>query len=171
MPISTASAQVLPKNGGELMLGTIPVRLGTKKDVVLGALGKQYRLEDAGHVGDGMQLWIARASDAPKQVVGTVQFKQDMLVNASRKWGELEADNAMVSFFQKVYGAFASASFARNTGALNCAISRGPDSTITNLIFTFGGRGVNLYLDEARILGESSNTIEVDESVRLPDIP
>jgi hypothetical protein len=169
--MSTVSAQAPPTNAGELMIGTVPVRLGAKKDVVLGALGKQYKLDEVGQVVAGVWLWTARESDAPKQIVGTVQFKQDRLVNAGREWGEMEADSALVSFFQKVYGAFNSGISVTNAGTLNCTVSRKPDNTLTVLTFTFGSRRVNLTLSEARVLGEPWNAIQVDESVRLPGIP
>jgi hypothetical protein len=169
--ISIVAAQVSPADAGELMIGTVPVRLGVKKDVVLGTLGKQYKLEGGGQVADGVQLWVVRAIDTPKQLLGNVQFKQDRLVNASREWGELQAESPLVSFFEKVYGAFDSASSRTRIGTLNCNILREPDKTLTVLTFTFGNRRVSFFLSESRVLGEPYNSITIAESVRSPGNP
>src|SRR5712692_5198531 len=42
VPVTTVSAQASAANAGEIMFGTVPVRLGMKKDVVLGTLHQRY---------------------------------------------------------------------------------------------------------------------------------
>jgi hypothetical protein len=172
-PVSTVSAQVSPADD-EMALGTVPVRLGMKQDVVLRTLGKEYKLEHVGQVVEGVQFWTVRTNATPSQSVGSVQFKQDRLLNVSRTWGETDADDAWVSFFRKVYGAFDSASSRTRMSTLVCTISRNPTRTLTVLTFTFGNRRVNLSLSEylgGEPLVRPFNSITVDESVRVPGTP
>jgi hypothetical protein len=170
VPLSTVSAQAPSLNAGEIMIGTVPVRLGMKKDNVLGTLRKQYKVEDSGKkvkVG-GAEIWFVRPADDIRQAVGSVQFRQDRVVDATREWGSIEAEDALVSFFKNIYGALDSASSRTHIAKLRFATSSQPDEILTHLLWTFGDRSVGLYLVEDKLQGKPYRFITVEESVSQP---
>jgi hypothetical protein len=166
--ISTVSAQVSSTNAGELLIGTVPVRLGMRKDVALGTLRKQYKLEESGEKLQGAEVWLIRSVDNITQFPGTVYFRQDRVVGTTRQWGQIEAEDGLVSFFQKFYGAFESASSDTRMGKLTCTISRKPDGNITHMLWDFGNRSVTFALAEGRLDGKPHNDIYVQEGVWQP---
>jgi len=150
-PVSTVSAQETLIKGGELSIGTIPLSIGMQKAPVLVALRKQYKLEPSAGKISGAEFWHIKSSEDDFSYVGSVQFRQDRLINISRQWGLIRADSALVSFFQKVYGAFESAGSRTKFGTLTCTISREPDKTLTVINLQFANRSIDLFLSEDRL--------------------
>ncbi len=89
VPATTVSAQVSPKNPGEIMFGTIPVRLRMNKDVVLATLRKDYKVDDSGTKVNGAEFWSVWMTDKIIRPIGNLQFRRDRVVDATREWGSI----------------------------------------------------------------------------------
>jgi hypothetical protein len=147
IPIPTVSAQTQsPKGSRQIQIGSVPVRLDSTKDSVLAALGgKNYKVSDSGRIfPDGSEFFVvSNASDA----IGSVQFKQGRLDVATREWGETEAPEAL-TLFQKMYGAFESATSDKKLGGVICKTVRNPNQLLMTIMADFDGRSVTLYRAE-----------------------
>lgn len=165
--IATVSAQSpSKKEAREILIGNAPIRLDDPIDSMLTVLKKQYKVDDRGKLANGDEFLAITTLDSAT-ILGSVQVKQDKVVGAAREWGDIEASDALLSFFQKIYGAFESASSQTQVGVLKCMTSRKPDGVTTALLFDFDGRGVTLYLaqKDKEIEGKPFRWITVEESI------
>ena len=164
--IATASAQApSKKDTRELLIGNVPIRLADPKDSVLAGLRKQYKVEDGRSLPNGTEVFFINMPDSSSNL-GSVQFKQDRVVGVTRQWSDIEAPpDALMSFFQKIYGAFESASSQEPNGVVKCSTRRTPDGILTMVYADFGGRSASLSLNQKTIDGKPLNLIGVDESV------
>ena len=143
------------KNGQkEFLIGNVPIHLGDPKGSLLSVLKKQYKVEDR-----SAEFFVIDTLDSAS-VLGSVRFKQDQVVGATRQWGDVIApSDALMSFFQNIYGAFDSASSEKQIGVLTCKTLRKPDGIYTMVLLDFGGRSADLYL-ERNIEGKQWLTVE-----------
>jgi hypothetical protein len=149
-----------------LTVGNVALRLGMTKAAITSALGKQYNAMDRGKTADGSDFWVVTTADKVPQILGNLSFRQGRVVDVTRQWGEIEAQDTLTIFFQKLYGAFDSASSQTRVGMLTCKIGRRPNGTTSAVVMAFGNHLAMLAMDEYVLDGRPYNLITVDESVR-----
>lgn len=115
-----------PGTPTELRLGAAMVRLGSAKSQVVTALSKSFVLKNMEQLAGGAESWLVRTKGEPSAVVGSLRFKNDVLVQASREWGYLEPDDKAVAFLKATYGAVEHVFGTGKIGTLHCTLLREP---------------------------------------------
>lgn len=167
----TVSAQVSSKKGArEILIGSVPIHLGDLEESTLNALRKLYEVSDTAQVkyptGGQAQVFVVQTKQPPS-ILGNVTIHQGKVVDGTRTWAVIgDASEDFVSFFQRLYGAFESASAETHTGTLLCRTFRNPDGVHMMIMLDFDGREATMVLDQvAGKPGKAFNLIKVEENL------
>jgi hypothetical protein len=166
--VTTVSAQVPAKRPAAILIGNVPIRVGDPKDSVLTVLARQYKVVDRGMLTDDATEFLGITTPDSTSILGSVQFRHNRVVDATREWGDIGATDALISFFQKAYGALESASSETKVGVLLCKTLRRPDGVYTTVLLDFSGRQASIDLMQKEVDGKPFNEITVEESVSQP---
>lgn len=168
--IDTVSAQVPSKKpAAEVLIGTVPVRIGDLGEATLNTLRKQYEVSDAIKIKVrtlGEADVFAVTAKQPPSVLGNVTVREGRVIDVSRAWVVDTSSEVLMSFFQKLYGAFESASSETQMGVLICRTYRDPDGITAMVQAEFNGRNVVVTLIQKESDGKPLfHLLKIEEGV------
>jgi hypothetical protein len=123
MPSVEAAPEPTPVG---LELAGETVHLGSAKVQLITRLSKGLVLENSGKLVDGAEFWFVKDKGAPQKTVGSLQFKNDSLVTATRDWDEIDPDTKTAAFLKALYGAVEHVFGKGQPGLVKCTLKREP---------------------------------------------
>jgi len=150
----------------ELEIAGETVRLGSAKSQLITTLSKGFALENSGKLVNGAEFWFVRVKGEPSTAIGSLQFKNDVLVTATREWAATDPDTKTMAFMRAMYGAAERVFGTGKLGLVQCTLKHAPGNEHLQIDLRSSGHSVIFAAVEATLPdGTPSRTAFIEESV------
>jgi hypothetical protein len=141
------------------------VVIGSTKSQVITRLSKRFDLENSNHLVDGSEFWFVKERGDSESSIGSLQFKNDVLVTAMRDWDQVELDTRTLTFVKAMYGAIEHVFGKTSPGTVTCTLNFDQGKQHMQIDLFSGNRSVSLAFVENNIGGKPHNVGFIEESV------
>ena len=126
----------------ELRFGSRVVRIGMSQPEAIRLLSQDYNVQDSGDNVNGARFWFVRINGELGDHIGSLRFKNNAVVGASRDWDRLEISNEGTSrFLRSIYAALAQSFSAPTVATVKCTAERQPDRDHVQIDIYLPGKG------------------------------
>lgn len=122
---SSVKAAGNQRNPTEIEIGGEMVKLGSPKAQLIERLSQKVVVKNSGEIVAGAELWMVTTGDTGLWI-GDLEFKNHVLIRASRLWDDFEPDARTTGFVRAFYDAVDHVFGNGKSGSVDCRLTREP---------------------------------------------